>query len=76
MLQCHVCGSTECTETIVNEVFEIDNTHVLVEHIPASLCRRCGERIFSRETTENVRRLVHGEGLPSKLVSMNVFEYA
>jgi hypothetical protein len=34
---------------------------VLVENIPASVCARCGEATFSRETTERIRRMLYGE---------------
>ena len=57
MFKCHVCGSTEAREDFVNEVFAIGDRRVLVEHIPAQICGRCGEATFSRATTEKVRRL-------------------
>ena len=76
MFTCHVCGSTEYREDLVNEVFQIDGKPVLVEKIPARVCGRCGEAVFSRQTTEKVRRLVRGEGRPIKPVSMDVFSYA
>jgi len=53
--------------------FTIDGRRVLVEHIPAQICERCGEATFSRETTEKIRRLVHGEGHPCKTVPLDVF---
>ncbi len=48
----------------------------LIEKIPARVCSRCGEEIFSRETTETVRRLVHGQAEPERSVSLDVFSYA
>jgi YgiT-type zinc finger domain-containing protein len=76
MFKCHVCGSTSATEKSVSEVFTIDGRPVLVEHIPAQVCDRCGEATFSRTTTEKVRRLVHGEGRPIRTVPMDVFAMA
>jgi YgiT-type zinc finger domain-containing protein len=73
MFRCHVCGSTEAREDFVNEVFTIGDRRVLVEHIPAQICGRCGEATFSRATTEKVRRLVHGEGSPVRTIAMDVF---
>lgn len=75
MSRCHVCGSTEEKKEYINEVFQIDNKPVLVEHIPAMVCVRCGEETFSRETTERVRRMVHGDAKPVKSVSMEVFTF-
>ena len=76
MFQCHVCGSTESKDVLVDEVFHIGDKHILVEQIPAKTCSRCGEKIFSQETTEKIRRLVHGNSKPVKSVSMDVFDYA
>ncbi len=76
MFKCHVCGSTRAHEELVSEVFQIDGKPVLVENIPAQVCERCGEEIFSSETTEKVRLLVHGAVKPLKSVKMDVFAYA
>ncbi len=76
MDQCEVCGSPVGHTELVNEVFNIDGKLVLVEQIPARVCSRCGETTFSRETTERIRRMVHGESQPVKSVQVDVFEYA
>jgi YgiT-type zinc finger domain-containing protein len=76
MFKCHVCGSTESVDKFVSEVFQLDGKPVLVENIPAQVCTRCGEEIFSRETVEKVRRIVHGKKKPIRSVKMDVFAYA
>ncbi len=76
MFHCHVCRSTEAKKRFVNEIFQIDGKPVLVEHIPTIVCAHCGEETFSRETTERIRRMVHGEAKPIKSISMDVFAYA
>ena len=57
MFRCHVCGSNEARNELVSEVFTIEGKPVLVENIPSTVCARCGEPVFSRETTEKVRRM-------------------
>jgi YgiT-type zinc finger domain-containing protein len=76
MFQCDVCGATEFRTELVSEVFLIDGKRVLVEDIPARVCTHCGEPTFSRETTEKVRHLVHGDTLPVDVVQMEVYEFA
>ena len=71
--KCHVCGHDVAKSELVSEVFNLGGRRVLVERIPALVCKHCGEVTFSRETTEHVRRLVHGEDQPIKTVSMDVF---
>ena len=75
MFKCHVCGSTESRAELVSEIFQIDGKPVLMENIPAQVCARCGEEIFSREATEKVRLIVHGKKKPIKSVQMDVFAY-
>jgi HTH-type transcriptional regulator/antitoxin MqsA len=75
MFHCHVCGKTETRQELVSEVFDIDGKPARVEAIPAVVCTNCGEATFSRETTERVRRMVHGEAKPVKSVQMDVFAY-
>ena len=76
IIQCHVCGSDQMQEQLVNEVFLIDGKFILVEDIPAMVCIHCDEATFSRETTEKIRRMVHGEAEPVKSIQVDVFAFA
>jgi HTH-type transcriptional regulator/antitoxin MqsA len=66
MFKCHVCSSTESHVEYVNEVFEIDDKFYLVENIPATACARCGEEIFSGETSEAIRIMLCSKPKPIK----------
>ena len=76
MFKCDVCGATEAREELVEEVFEVNDRRVLVRQIPALVCTHCGEPTFSRETTEKVRRMVHGEAQPVGVTEVEVFAFA
>ena len=76
MSECSVCNAQEIREELVDEVFHLDGKWVLVGGIPASVCGRCGEQTFSRETAEKVRLMVHGEGEAKTSVSMQVYDFA
>ena len=76
MFRCHVCGNTSAKSDFVNEIFTVEGRRMLVEQIPAQVCDRCGEATFSRETTEKIRRLVHGAGQPVRTVPLEVFVFA
>ncbi len=76
MFHCHICGSNEACKEIVDEVFNLNGKHILVEGIPSKICARCGDKTFSRETTERIRRIIHSHTEPAKSVAMDVFEYA
>ena len=75
MFKCHVCGSTRAHEELISEVFYINGKPVLVEIIPAQVCERCGEQIFSKETADKVRLLVHSPVKPKKSVKVDVSTY-
>ena len=76
MFKCHVCGNTSARSEFVSEVFTIEGRRVLVGHVPSEVCERCGEKVFSRETTEKIRRLVHGSPAPDRTETLEVFELA
>jgi HTH-type transcriptional regulator/antitoxin MqsA len=61
---------------LVSEVFNINGTLLLVEDIPAQVCQNCGEPTFSRETTEKIRRMVHGAAKPVRSVNLPVYAFA
>lgn len=75
MFKCYVCGSEESHTELASEIFQIDGKFHLVENIPATVCSRCGEEIFSRETTERIRAMLHGAAEPITSISMDVFSY-
>ena len=76
MFTCGVCQGNEGRGELVEEVFSVDGRYVLVGGVPSTVCQRCGERSFSRETTEKVRQLVHGKAKEAKSVPMQVYDFA
>ena len=75
MFRCHVCGSGESHSEVVSEVFNIQGKFYLVENIPATVCSRCGEEVFSRETTDRIRVMLHRQEQPIKSIPLEVFSY-
>jgi HTH-type transcriptional regulator / antitoxin MqsA len=75
MFKCQVCGSNNSHTEYVSEVFNINGKFHLVESIPATVCDRCGEELFSRETTEQIRVMLHGQPQPVRSVSLDVFSF-
>lgn len=73
--KCHVCGCEHSRTEYVNEVLNIGGKYYLVEQIPAKVCSNCGEEVFSRETTEKIRLMLHGENSPVRSISLDVFSY-
>jgi HTH-type transcriptional regulator / antitoxin MqsA len=76
VFRCHVCGATQERQEFVIQVFVIGRKPMLVEGIPATVCTRCGEASFSRDTTERIRRMLHGEAKPVRAEVLEVYTYA
>ncbi|MBE9062692.1 YgiT-type zinc finger protein [cf. Phormidesmis sp. LEGE 11477] len=76
MFKCQVCGFEGSHTDQVSEVFNIEGKLYLVESIPATVCDRCGEETFSKETTERIRLMLHSEDKPLRSVPLNVFSYS
>ena len=76
MFTCAVCNAKESRAEVVDEVLRINGQYALVGGIPAEVCVQCREQAFSRETTEKVRLMVHGEAKTTTSVPMQVFAFA
>ena len=76
MTTCGVCRGQDSRSELVEEAFRVAGRYVLVGGVPSTVCQRCGVRSFSRETTEKVRQLVHGEAKAAKSVPMQVYDFA
>ena len=59
MFTCLVCGAKKGREELVDEVFNVDGRYVMAKSVPSTVCGRCGEHWFSRETTEKIRFMIH-----------------
>jgi HTH-type transcriptional regulator / antitoxin MqsA len=75
MFTCHVCGGHEATEKQVSETFYVHGETVIVEHIPAKICRQCGEVIYDLETAEHIRTLLHDPTKPTRRLTVPVYEF-
>ena len=75
MFVCHVCGSKDAEQKLVDETFRIDGSLILVEKIPAQVCHNCGEVVFSSETAEKIRILLQQKAQPDKSIQVDVFAY-
>lgn len=76
MFRCVVCRHEKSREDSVEKVFHVDGRYVLVRGIPSTVCARCGEPVFTRETTERMRLLVRSDAKPAESVRMDTLDFA
>lgn len=63
-------------ERKVTYSIELDGKFILIENVPARVCRETGERFFSPETVERLQQTVWGEKEPKRVIATPVFEFA
>jgi len=63
-------------ETDVTYTLEHAGKFIIIEHVPARVCRETGEQYFSPETVEHIQALVKSNRKPDKLIQTPVYEYA
>ena len=62
-------------EQTVTYVLEHQGKVLIVEHVPARVCRETGERLFAPETVERLQQIVWEQREPARIVETPVFEF-
>ena len=62
-------------EQTVTYVLEQQEKVLIIEHVPARVCRETGERLFAPETVERLHHIVWEQRMPTRIVETPVFEF-
>jgi YgiT-type zinc finger domain-containing protein len=62
-------------EQTVTYVLEQQGKVLIIEHVPARVCRETGERLFAPETVERLHQIVWEQRTPTRIVETPVFEF-
>ncbi len=68
---CHVCGK-RMKERRVKQDFWIRGKLLVIEHVPAGVCPRCGERVVRAEVGQAIFALINGSQRRRKARTMLV----
>ena len=71
---CDVCGSP-VTEEKVTYPLELADRWILVEKVPARVCRQRGERLFDADTVEKLQAIAWGKSKPDRVQETAVFDF-
>jgi YgiT-type zinc finger domain-containing protein len=63
-------------EQKVTYVLEQQGKVLIIENVPARVCRETGERLFAPETVERLQQIVWEQRKPTRVVEIPVFEFA
>ena len=73
-MTCDVCGAGERKLQQIRYTLAIGERFVVVDHVPAEVCDRCGEISLAPDVVERLQHAVWEER-PSKLIETEVYEF-
>ena len=62
-------------EQRVTYTLEVEGRSVIIEHVPARVSLKTGERFFSPDTVEQLQKIVWEKQVPSRVIETPVFEF-
>jgi YgiT-type zinc finger domain-containing protein len=62
-------------EQTVTYILERQGKVLIIENVPARVCRETGERLFAPETVERLQQIVWEQRKPTRIVETPVFEF-
>ena len=77
---CHICGSTELEERLVEYIYRRRGNYLVVRGVPCQVCLRCGERYYEGTVLLQIERrfkdIYEGHAKPESAVEVPVEVYA
>ncbi len=74
-MKCVFCGGA-LKKASVAFSYEEDDAYLLVERVPAEVCERCGEKLYTPEVTDALLKIAREKREPMKIVQVPVYEFA
>jgi HTH-type transcriptional regulator / antitoxin MqsA len=73
-MHCPFCGGEAVKEPVTFSCEEEDG-YLFIEHVPAGVCARCGEKIYLPEVTDELLRIARKELQPVRRIEVPVYEF-
>ena len=73
-MSCIFCGGKIESKTVTFS-YEQDERFILVKNVPAEVCTRCGEKIYSPEITDELLKFAMNRFKPLKIIEVPLFDY-
>lgn len=74
-MKCAFCGG-ETIKAETNFTYEDEGKFLIIEHVPAETCVRCGEKTYSPEVTDELLRLARRATKPTRKIDVPVYDFA
>lgn len=78
LAHCSVCGKNALEKVVTSVVFYWEETPVIVDNVPALICRNCGEQHLENRVADQLDRIrrTASNMTPVRHVSVPVIDYA
>lgn len=63
-------------ERLVTYTQALEGRFIVIEHVPARICRETGEQLFSPDTVSRIQAIVRGQLRPARFLQTPVYEFA
>ena len=74
-MKCVFCGGP-VTSGVTTFSYEDEGVCIFVEHVPADICFRCGEKTYSPDVTDALLQLAKRQMEPIKVMQIPVYDFA
>ena len=74
-MKCVFCGG-EAVKAEVTFTYEEEGKFLIIEHVPAEICTRCGEKMYSPEVTDELLRFAREGTKPARRIEVPVYDFA
>ena len=75
-MNCDVCAIGERGAKLIRYNLPTADGLILVDHVPAEVCDRCGEVTLSPDVVERLQRTVWQRQPPTRVIETPVYEFA
>jgi HTH-type transcriptional regulator/antitoxin MqsA len=75
MKKCPLCGGELEVKTVTHPQ-EYEGKIIILENVPAEVCRQCGEVLIRPDVLEKMQQVVWSETAPGRTASIPVYDLA
>ena len=75
-MSCEVCVAGDRRPQLIRYSLSMNDRLILVDHVPAEVCNRCGEVTLSPDVVERLQQTVWHQDTPARVIETPVYEFA
>ena len=75
-MSCDICAAGERRPRLIRYSLSRADVLILVDHVPAEVCDRCGEVTLSPDVVERLQQTIWQQEPPARVIETPVYEFA